>query len=55
MRRERKRRSSGVCCEERLIGCGVFFLLRVFFLLWITEKENDGNEKESDEKVSEGE
>ena len=50
-----KRRSSGVCCEERLIGCGVFFLLRVFFLLWITEKENDGNEKESDEKVSEGE
>ena len=36
-----------------MIGCGVFFLLRVFFLLWITEKENDGNEKESDEKVSE--
>ena len=29
--------------------------MRVFFLLWITEKENDGNEKESDEKVSEGE
>ena len=29
----------------------MFFLLRVFFLLWITEKENDGNEEEIDEKV----